>query len=179
MLVVVATASAVVAGCGRHAADTAEPAAPPEAASSSTSPAPPVLPGAAPPDALPADFPADVPIVAGDLHADSRDVLGSLGKIWTVTVGGLPPAGLDDAERLLTDTGFEPIEDTSQWSGGPCERESQFRKEDAATGAYIVHLCGNPDAEHYRLEYTVNVYPKDGWALPDLPDIPAPPEPPR
>lgn len=175
-LVVAAAALTAAAGCSHRTTETDEQAPPP--AASSTTAASPTLPGAAPADALPAEFPADVPIVAGDIDADSRDVLGSLGKIWMVTVTGLVPADQDAAERLLTDAGFDPIEDTSEWSGGPCAREAQFRKEDADTGAYIVHLCGNPDADHYRLEYTVNVYPKGGWGLPEIPDIPAPPEPP-
>ncbi len=178
----------VVGGCSRS--DTDAEATPTSTSGSAVSSVAPGLgPEAASPDVLPDGFPAVVPILDGQIDAESRDVLGSSGTIWTVTVTDVDAGGADTAERLLRDAGFVQAEDASDWSGGPCEREAQFSR-DAAEDAgqpdsYVVHLCANPDGERYRLEYTVNVYPPNNWQfppmpqMPDMPEMPAPPAPPE
>ncbi|HLR98938.1 hypothetical protein H7J77_10520 [Mycolicibacillus parakoreensis] len=191
----VLAAGLVVGGCARGGHDDTA-TSPPSTASTTSSAAPGLGPEAAGPDALPDGFPAAVPILDGQIDAESRDVLGSRGVIWMVTVTDVDPDGAEIAERLLRDAGFVQAEDTSQWSGGPCEREGQFSTEptdgdvgdpgdaEDAEDSYVVHLCANPDGPRYRLEYTVNVYPPNKWPMPqmpempDLPELPEMPEPP-
>lgn len=164
-----------------------------DAASTGSAPTtnPAAIPGAVSPDALPKEFPADIPIVDGGIVSDSIDVPGSRGKIWTLVVTGIDATAPDTAEQLLRDAGFAPVKDPPAWSGAPCDREAQLSKETAEGSTYVAHLCGTPVDDQYQLEYTVNVYPKDNWQLPqlpemptmptmpELPELPAPPEPPR
>ncbi|ODR11665.1 hypothetical protein BHQ15_00230 [Mycolicibacillus koreensis] len=185
----------VVGGCSRgDSGDTDATPTTSSSGSATSSAAPGLGPEAASPDALPDGFPAAVPILDGQIDAESRDVLGSGGLIWMVTVTDVDPGGADTAERLLRDAGFVQAEDASDWHGGPCQREAQFSKEaakepgknpgkdPAGSDSYVLHLCGNPEGQRYRLEYTINVYPPNNWqlpSLPEMPEMPAPPAPPE
>ncbi|MEZ0364002.1 hypothetical protein ACAG26_09935 [Mycobacterium sp. pUA109] len=167
-----------LAGCGAHHNGAASSNKAPEPSTTTTTPEGP----RAGSGALPEGFPADVPVVKGTVAGKYVDIPGSSGgKVWNLTVTGIDAAAYDEADRLLVEGGFaraEPGESEPSWSRHPCDRESQFTKDTADGGSYVVHLCGRQPEPGYQLEYDVNVYPKVDWQLPSLPQVPGGPQPP-